>query len=364
MQQAPRDLVRTTLGVLTIGGLIIAVFWILRPFLAATLWATMIVVATWPLMLWFEARLWQRRSLAVGVMTMLLLMLFVVPLMLAIGTIAKHSAALVDAAKVVIHFRLPAPPDWLAGLPFVGEMARDVWLRLADTRPQDLVSQVMPYADDIAKWSVAQAGSLGVLFVQFLLIVLLSALMYAGGETAARAVQRFGERLAGNYGRTAVTLGGQAIRGVALGVGITAVVQASIGGIGLAIAGVPLAGPLTALMLMLCIAQIGPFLVLIPAIAWVYWSGDMFYGTVLLIFGSIAMTIDNFIRPVLIRRGADLPLLLIFAGVIGGLLAFGLIGIFIGPVVLAVAYTLVDAWISEARPLGAPVDDDETGGAA
>lgn len=357
MQQAPRDLVRTTLGVLTTGGLILAVFWILRPFLAATIWATMIVVATWPLMLWFEARLWRRRSLAVGVMTLLLLLLFVVPLMLAISAIVTHSAAIVEAAKVVINFRLPAPPDWLAGLPFVGEMAQDAWLRLADTRPQDWIGQVMPYVDDVAKWSVAQAGSLGVLFVQFLLIVLLSALMYAGGETAARAVQRFSERLAGQYGLTAVTLGSQAIRGVALGVGITAVVQASIGGVGLAIAGVPLAGPLTALMLMLCIAQIGPFLVMIPAIAWVYWSGDTFYGTVLLVFGSVAMTIDNVIRPVLIRRGADLPLLLIFAGVIGGLLAFGLIGIFIGPVVLAVAYKLVDAWINEAGSLEMAVDD-------
>jgi len=357
MQQAPRDLVRTTLGVLAIGGLIIAVFWVLRPFLAATIWATMIVVATWPLMLWFEARLWRRRYLAVGVMTLLLLLLFVTPLMFAIGTIVKHSTAIVDAAKAVINFRMPAPPDWLPGIPFAGELAQDAWLKLADIRPQDLISQVMPYADDIAKWSVSQAGSLGVLFVQFLLIVALSALMYAGGETAARAVSRFGGRLAGNYGLTAVTLGGQAIRGVALGVGITAVIQASLGGIGLALAGVPLAGPLTALMLMLCIAQIGPFLVMIPAIAWVFWSGETFDGVVVLVFGTLAMTIDNFIRPVLIRRGADLPLLLIFAGVIGGLLAFGLIGIFIGPVVLAVAYTLVDAWISDAGALGKAADD-------
>lgn len=356
MQQAPRDIARTTLGVLAIGGLILAVFWILRPFIAATIWAAMVVVATWPLMLWFEARLWHRRSLAVGVMTLLLLLLFVAPLMLAIGTIVKHSGAIVAAAKAVIDFHVPAPPDWLAQIPLVGDMARDAWLQLAALRPQDVISQVMPYADDIAKWSVAQAGSLGALLVQFMLIVLISALMYAGGETAARAVRRFGARLAGNYGLTAVTLGGQAIRGVALGVGITAVVQASLGGIGLALAGVPLAGPLTALMLMLCIAQIGPFLVMIPAIAWVFWSGETFDGVVVLIFGSLAMTIDNFVRPVLIRRGADLPLLLIFAGVIGGLLAFGLIGIFIGPVVLAVAYTLVDAWISEAGPLAAIED--------
>lgn len=349
-------MVQATLGVLAIGALILATFWIMRPFIAATIWATMIVVTTWPMLLWFEARLWHRRTLAVGVMTLLLLLLFVAPLMLAIGTIVEHSAAIVGAAKAVVNFRMPAAPDWLSALPFVGDMARNGWEQLAELRPQDLISQIAPYADDIAKWSVTQAGSLGFLFVQFLLIVVLCALMYAGGEAAARAVRRFGERLAGKYGLNAVTLAGKAIRGVALGVGVTAVIQAGIGGVGLALAGVPLAGPLTALMLMLCIAQIGPFLVLIPAIAWLYWSGDTFSGTVLLVFGSVAMTIDNVVRPVLIRRGADLPLLLIFAGVIGGLLAFGLVGIFIGPVVLAVTYTLVDAWINDTGEL-APADD-------
>ncbi len=353
VQQPPRDLVRTTLGVLAIGALIITSLWILRPFLAATIWATMIVVATWPMLLWFQTRLWHRRILAVAVMTLLLLLLFVAPLMLAIGTIVEHSASIVAAAKAIVNFRLPAPPDWLGGLPFVGEFAVNGWEQLAAARPQDLIAQVTPYADDIARWSVSHAGSLGVLFIQFLLIVALAALMYASGETAARAIRQFGERLAGKYGVIAVTLGGQAIRGVALGVGVTAVIQAGIGGIGLAIAGVPLAGPLTALMLMLCIAQLGPGLVLVPAIAWVYWTGDTLWGTVLLLLGSVAMTIDNFVRPVLIRRGADLPLLLIFAGVIGGLLAFGLVGIFIGPVVLAVAYTLVGAWITDAGALAA-----------
>ncbi|MCB2022177.1 MAG: AI-2E family transporter, partial [Burkholderiaceae bacterium] len=193
---------------LAIGALIITSLWILRPFLAATIWATMIVVATWPLLLWFQARLWGRRVLAVAVMTLLLLLLFVAPLMLAIGTIIEHSAAIVGAAKTLINFRLPAPPDWLAGLPFVGEMAVSAWDQLASARPQDLIAQITPYADDIAKWSVAQAGSLGVLFVQFLLIVALAALMYASGETAARAVRQFGERLAGKYGVIAVTLGG------------------------------------------------------------------------------------------------------------------------------------------------------------
>jgi predicted PurR-regulated permease PerM len=104
---------------------------------------------------------------------------------------------------------------------------------------------------------------------------------------------------------------------------------------------------LTAVTLMLCLAQLGPWLVLIPSAVWVYWSGQPAWGTVLLVFSVFAGTIDNFLRPFLIRKGADLPLLLIFAGVIGGLIAFGIVGLFIGPVILAVTYTLLKAWVSD-----------------
>ena len=110
-------------------------------------------------------------------------------------------------------------------------------------------------------------------------------------------------------------------------------------------------------MFVLCLIQLGPALVLVPAVIWMYYSGDTLWATVLLIFTIIAATIDQFIRPVLIRRGADLPLLLILAGVIGGLVAFGILGLFIGPTVLAVAYTLVNAWMEEARePLRSPAN--------
>jgi predicted PurR-regulated permease PerM len=112
---------------------------------------------------------------------------------------------------------------------------------------------------------------------------------------------------------------------------------------------VPFAGLLTALMFMLCIAQIGPILVLLPAALWVLWTGDTGWGIFLLVWSTVVGTLDNFLRPVLIRKGADLPLLLIFAGVIGGLFAFGLVGIFVGPVVLAVAYTLLDAWMKDGE---------------
>jgi len=164
-----------------------------------------------------------------------------------------------------------------------------------------------------------------------------------------------GGRGPGAGGESAVRLAGQTIRGVALGVVVTALAQAVWGGVGLAIAGVPYAPVLTAVMLLLCIAQIGVIPVLGSAVAWLYWTGDSTWGTVLLVWTILAATMDNFLRPILIKKGANLPLLLVFAGVVGGLLAFGLIGIFVGPVILAVADTLLAAWID-----GAGADEQAT----
>lgn len=344
--QAPRsDIARITLAVLFIGGLILAAFWVLRPFIAATIWATMIVVSTWPVMRWFEHRLWGRRGLAVTAMTVLLLALFVTPLTLAIFTIIDHADDIIVQAGILSGYEIPPPPAWVVDLPMVGDKLRQFWEQASATGARGLVGRLAPYADDIVKWFVAQAGGIGFVIVQFLLTVILSALMYAGGEAATRVLRKFAVRLAGPQGDGVVTLGGQAIRGVALGVGVTAVVQSGLGGIGLAIAGVPFAGLFTAVMLMLCIAQVGPALVLFPAVAWMYWKGDSGWATFLLVWSLVVVTMDNFLRPWLIQKGADLPLLLIFAGVIGGLLAFGLVGIFVGPVVLAVAYTLLGDWI-------------------
>jgi predicted PurR-regulated permease PerM len=129
-------------------------------------------------------------------------------------------------------------------------------------------------------------------------------------------------------------------------------VQTVFGGIGMAIAGVPFAALLSAVMLMLCLMQIGPSLVLFPAVAWLFYKGDTGWGTFLLVWSIADAISDNFLRPYLIKKGADLPLLLIFAGVIGGLLGFGLIGLFMGPVILAVSYTVLTAWIEEQ--LGKP----------
>jgi len=190
--------------------------------------------------------------------------------------------------------------------------------------------------------------------MQFLLTVAIAAILFATGETVAAGVRRFGRRLAGVHGENSVVLAGQAIRGVALGVVVTAFVQATLGGIGLAVAGVPFATILTAIMFLLCVAQIGPGPVLLVGVGWLYWTGFAGWATALLVWSIMVGTVDNVIRPVLIKKGADLPLLLILTGVIGGLIAFGMVGIFIGPMLLAVSYRLLEAWVCEEPAEPAP----------
>ncbi len=345
------DLTRTTFAVLFIGMLIAATLWILRPFLGPAIWATMVVVATWPLMRRVQGWLWGRRGLAVAVMLLALLLLFVVPLALAIVTIVGNADRIIEWARLAATWHLPqSAPDWATSLPLVGGWVQRLWEQATAFGLPELLPKLSPYAGNATRWFVAQIGSVSFVLLQFLLTVAIAGVLYSSGEGATHLARRFARRLAGERGADAVQLAGDAIRGVALGVGVTALVQSVLGGLGLALAGVPFAGLLTAVMFMLCIAQIGPMPVLLAAAGWVLWGGATGWGVFLVVWAVVVGTLDNFLRPMLIRMGADLPLLLIFAGVIGGLLAFGLVGIFVGPVVLAVAYTLLLAWMGDIEP--------------
>lgn len=349
MPANPRDLAQTTLGVLFIACLTVASLWVLQPFLAAMIWASTVVIASWPLMLSAEQRMGGRRWAAVLVMTLLLLLVLIVPLFMAIYTVASHQDLISEWSHWLMTATIPEVPEWVARIPLVGDKLHAIWSEYVASGVKDIAGELAPYAEKLPRWVLAEAGSIGLVFVQFMLTVIIASVMYANGDTYAQWLQRFGKRLAGERGESAVILAGQSIRGVAMGVVITALVQSVAGGIGLAIAGVPLAGMLAAVMLLLCIAQLGPMLVLIPAVGWLFWSGANGWGIFLGVWALVVGTMDNFIRPYLIKKGADLPLLLIFAGVIGGMVTLGLIGIFIGPVVLAVTYTLLNQWIDEGR---------------
>lgn len=340
------DLARTVLQLIALGALIATSLWIMRPFLVALMWAATIAIATWPLLLWIQSWAGGRRAIAVASMTIALLLILVVPLYFAITTIVNNIQQLAGWSKSLAAFIPSGPPAWIKALPVIGVRIATGWQELAALGPEGISARLSPFAQKVAIWFLGHVGSLGLLLVQFLLTVIIAAILYANGEAAARAVTQFARRLGGQEGENAVRLAAQAIRGVALGVVVTAIAQAVLAGIGLAVVGIPFAALLTALMFILAVAQIGPGPVLIGAIIWVYWRDGAVWGTGLLVWSIFCVTFDSFLRPMLIRRGADLPLLLIFAGVLGGLVAFGAIGLFIGPVVLAVAYTLLVDWVA------------------
>jgi len=346
------DFMRYVLSIAAVISLLLLSGWVLLPFMAAGVWSAMIVVATWPILLRLEKFFGGRRIPAAAVMTLGILCLLVVPLWVAITTVAEHSGTVVSLARQLAEGGLPLAPAWLDRVPFVGARLVDFWNEVAAIGAAESIQKyVLPHLSGSGQWLLGQIGGVGGVLIQFLLMTILAGVMYANGELAAELLGKIGRRIGGDRGLAAVVLSAKAIRSVALGVGLTAVIQSLLGTLGLMIAGIPHPAILGALMLFLCIAQIGPSLVLVPAVVWMFWRGEELpWAIFLAVWSTFVITIDNFLRPMLIRRGADLPLILILVGVIGGLLTFGLIGIFVGPVVLAVTYTLMMAWTNEELP--------------
>jgi predicted PurR-regulated permease PerM len=346
-----RDLTRTILAVLCIGALILSSIWIMLPFLSACLWAATIVISTWPVLLKLQARLGQRRGLATTVMVLVLLIVVLLPLTLAFGAVAANMGDIVDKVK---GFTIPPPPDWVARIPVEGPKIAEKWQRLSAEGPGSFSADLKPYLGRVIEWIAGRIGGFGAMVLQFLLTVIISGVLYSTGEVAARGVRRFAVRLAGVQGDKAILLAAGTVQGVARGIVVTALVQTVIGAAGLFLTSVPAAGLLTAAVFIFCIAQLGPILVMLPAVIWKFYTGASVSGFVLLAFMLVAGTIDNFIRPILIRKGADLPILLIISGVIGGLIGFGVMGLFVGPVLLAVSYVLLREWVESA-----PAAEDE-----
>ncbi|MCC6673043.1 MAG: AI-2E family transporter YdiK [Planctomycetes bacterium] len=342
-----RDLTRTVLAILFLGGLLFTSFQVLRPFLVPLIWAALLTVATWPLLARFQTWLGGRRWLAVSAMLVVILATFIVPFSLALSVMVDNAPDAVAWLKSLPERGLPRPPGWLADLPLVGARLHDSWAEFATQDPEALRARFAPHAESLARWFVGQVGGAGLLFVDFLLTVILSGLLYARGEAFARELRAFSRRLAGERGESTALLAGSAIRAVAFGVVVTALIQALVGGLGLALAGIPAAGLLTAIMFVTSVAQVGAAPVLALAAIWLFTQGAIGWGITLGVWTIVVGSLDNVVRPLLIKKGLDLPLALVFSGVIGGLIAFGPVGLFAGPMVLAVAHTLLRAWVAE-----------------
>ena len=329
---------------------VVALCWgtlvVLRPFLPAILWASIIVVATWPIMLRVQRLFGGRRGLAVATMTGGLLVAVVVPVALLLGTLITRLPELRDLAGRMLAGPWPGPPAWVARLPF-GAQLNAQWQQAVAQSPDHWTAAIRPYLGRAALWLSLHVGTLGGITLEFVLTLALVVVFYLHGEELATLTRRLARRVGGVRAEEGAVLAGQAMRAIAAGVVLTALLQSILSGCGLWVVGIPAAGVLTSVMFMLCIMQIGPMPVLIPSIVWLLFSEQIGWAIALGIWAVLMSMGDTFLRPWLIQRGAKLPFILVLGGVIGGLLAFGVAGIFIGPILLAVVKRLMERWVAE-----------------
>lgn len=345
------DITRIVFLVLFIAVLLAGSLWTLLPFLGGLIWAATVVIATWPLLLRTRSWTGDRAWLAVLIMTTITLLAVLLPFTMAVSTLLDIAHRGPEVLADFLTRGLGPPPAWLAKIPLVGRELEGKWQALAASGRDGLIEAARPYLGAAAQWGVSITGGIGMVAINILLTIILIAILYAQGDIAARGALAFGFRLGGERGMEVIRLAAQAVRSVALGVVVTALVQSVLAGIALWICGIPAAGVLAALVFMLGIAQLGPLPVLLPAIGWLFWTDQNGWAILLLVLAVPIGALDNVLRPILIRRGVQLPMLLIIAGVIGGLMGFGVMGLFVGPVILAASYTLIKSWVAEGpRP--------------
>ncbi|WP_063910588.1 AI-2E family transporter YdiK [Paraburkholderia monticola] len=368
--EAPRQLLRPTVDLaqvlLAAGALLLLIggsLYIVHPFVPALIWGTTIVTTTWPLMLKLQQLLGGRRWLAVTIMLLAEIVVICIPTYGAVSTLADHADEIMDFVKGLPTYSLPSPPQWLTGIPLTEHFTRE-WQRLSEAGPGGILARIEPYAAVVAKWLLVQMGLVGAFALHLVLMIIVCGLLYAKGEAAVELVTALALRVAPANGAGIVHLTGQSIRAIALGVVVTALVQASMGAAGIWLARIPFAAVLSALMFVMCLVQLGPLLPMLGCVFWLFMHDSQLTAIILLGWAVCVSALDNVLRPILIRRAVALPMVLILTGVLGGLIAMGPAGLFIGPVILAVTYHLLLAWIALPNRPSAQNDPAGPAGAA
>ena len=352
------DLLTTTPGVWTTERIVrlaaltllaIACLQIILPFLGALTWAAIIAITVWPAFVWLSQRLGDRPVLAASLCSIGLFLVLIVPFAVLTATLGQAVPQLAVMLKEMAISIAPTPPDWLGELPLVGDLLVEVWTD-ATTDMSGLVARALPAAEEAGVWALAQGANLALALLEFLFAILIAAVLLITADRSADLAERLVARLnIGERGRIIPLVVGT-VRSVSIGLVGTASVQALVAALGFLIAGLPGVAVLGFATFMLALVQLPTFLIWLPSAIWLYYTGSTGAALFLAIWGlALVNTVDNFLRPWLISRGARLPFALILMGVLGGLLAWGIIGLFIGPTLLAVAYSLVRSWIGTAR---------------
>lgn len=343
-----RDLPQTLFTILLLMVLLVCSFIILKPFVISIVWAGLIVIATWPLFILVRQKIVKCRGWAILLMMAFLSAIVLLPIIFS-------ATALALLAQNVIHWLMNLDAsnlptfDFLTKIPKLGNHLHDKWLALIHGDLSVLFVTLKPWLTKYSLFFIHELTQIGSLLINGVLMLAACLVFYLYGEHIARGIKLFGWRIAAARGENAVLLAGKTIQAVAMGIVLTAVIQSAFAGIGMMICHIPAAALLTVGIFVLCLMQLGPVIVMLPAVVWLFWSGSHGVGSFLLGWTLVAGALDNFIKPLLINRGADTSLMLIMLGVIGGMIAWGMIGLFIGPVLLAVSWRLLSTWTCETQ---------------
>jgi len=325
---------------------------VLRPFVSALLWAVVLCFSSWPVYRRILGWLRNRRTLTALVMTLGMVLIVLLPFVIVGMTLAENVKELTAATRQWIAGGPPSPPAWVAKVPVVGTHAAAYWHDLAaDTAKLWAEAQrfIEPVSSRLLKIGLALGGGL----VELALSIFITFFLFRDGGAAAQRLSAAVERIGGERGRHLLTVAGQTVRGVVYGILGTALAQAVAAGIGFVIAGVPAAALLALLTFFFSVVPVvGTALAWGPAAIWLLNQGSTGWAIFMVIWGVGVANIDNFVKPWLISQGSNMPFILIFFGVLGGAVAFGLIGVFLGPTLLAVGFRLVEEW--SAEPPSAP----------
>jgi predicted PurR-regulated permease PerM len=315
---------------------------LVRPFLPIVIWAVLLAVALYPAHAWLARRLGGRQGIAALIVTAVMLATILGPVSVLAASLAE-SVYWLAAGLQSGSLRVPPPPVGVELWPVVGEHVYDAWA-LASTNLDDALHQYGPAMLPAGGSVLGRIAALGADLLKFILSVFIAGFLFVPGPRLAAGARAFAGRLVAPRGAHFVDLAGATIRNVSRGVIGVALLQALLAGGILVLAGVPGAGLIAFAVLILCIIQLGPALVLVPVLIWAWTAMSTTAALVLTLLLIPVMLVDNVLKPLLMARGLTTPMLVILTGVIGGTLTHGMVGLFLGPIVLAVFYELVVAW--------------------
>ncbi len=327
--------------------LILWCFRIVAPFALIIAWGAILAIALYPAYEKLARMLGDRKKLAATLLSLLLIGTVVVPAALFAESLIAGSRTLANTGIESI-LKVPPPPESVAGWPLIGEEMFDFWQR-ASQNLSALIGEFAPQLRAIGGWLVDTVAGTSLGILKFLVSFVIAGVLLTAGEKGGTATRLFADRLVGERGSDFAALASGTIRNVAIGIVGVSLVQAVLLGLGFLLVGLPFAGLAVLAVLVLCIVQVGPAPIALAAIIYVFSTADTFPAVVFTIWTVAASFIDSVLKPMVFSRGAQVPTLVIFLGAIGGMLAHGIIGLFVGAVVLSLGYKLYIAWLQDSR---------------